>query len=70
MLSMLLARGLGLEGTCPLHACYVFIAFPAVLLISKELPPSCTLRDSEMGGAREFVRTHFIQQPGLTIQGS
>eukprot|EP00439_Symbiodinium_sp_Y106_P049281 s2345_g6.t1 len=31
-----------------------------------ELPPSCTLRDSEMGGAREFVRTHFIQLAVLT----
>ena len=36
--------------------------------ISEELPASCTLRDADMGGAREFVRTHFIQQPGPNLQ--
>ena len=56
--------GLGVH-CCGIH-CYLFHAH----VFSEELPPSCTLRDSEMGGAREFVRTHFIQQPGLTIQGS
>lgn len=29
---------------------------------SKELPAGCTLRDPDMGGAVDFIRTHFIQQ--------
>ncbi|CAK8989456.1 unnamed protein product [Durusdinium trenchii] len=31
-----------------------------------ELPSSCTLRDPEMGGAVDFVRTHLIQLAILT----
>lgn len=31
-----------------------------------ELPSGCTLRDPEMGGAVDFIRTHFIQLAILT----
>eukprot|EP00931_Biecheleriopsis_adriatica_P088982 TRINITY_DN63194_c0_g1_i1.p1 TRINITY_DN63194_c0_g1~~TRINITY_DN63194_c0_g1_i1.p1 ORF type:complete len:221 (-),score=42.35 TRINITY_DN63194_c0_g1_i1:24-641(-) len=31
-----------------------------------ETPASCTLRDPEMGGAVDYVRTHFIQLAVLT----
>lgn len=36
-------------------------------LHSQELPSSCTLRDPEMGGAVDFVRTHLIQRLGVDV---